>query len=152
MDMKEQIELFNKHTAEFLDALALIPDRKRNEAPEGEWSAAFIVHHTADIEIHFSARYLLALGADNPELIFFDENLYPERLKYAKRSLNKSLASIVGIRAMMGETLSLLDEAEWDRTMNHSGGKTATLKRLVEKADSHIVAHTEQLRELAATL
>jgi hypothetical protein len=76
----------------------LIPDRKRNEAPEGEWSAAFIVHHTADVEVHFSARYLLTLGADNPPLIFFDEEQYPDRLKYTKRSLNKSLAAIVGIR------------------------------------------------------
>jgi hypothetical protein len=36
--------------------------------------------------------------------------------------------------------------------MSHSGGKTATLSRLVSKADSHIVAHTEQMRELAAKL
>ena len=150
--MNEQLELYNKHTAEFLDALALIPDRKRQEAPEGEWSAAFIVHHTADVEIHFAARYLLTLGADNPQLIFFDENLYPDRLKYAKRTLSKSLASIVGMRAMMGETLSLLEEADWDRTMTHSGGKQATLTRLVEKADSHIVAHTEQLRTLATQI
>jgi DinB superfamily len=150
--MNEQIELFNKHTTEFLDALALIPDRLRNESPDGEWSAAYIVHHTADIEVHFSARYLLALGADNPELIFFDENVYADRLHYEKRSLNKSLAAFVGIRAMMGETLANLDAESWDRTMNHSGGKTATLARLVSKADSHIVAHTEQMRELAAKL
>lgn len=143
---------FQQHTADFLDALALIPERSRSVAPEGEWSAAFIVHHTADVEIHFSARYLLTLGADSPELIFFDENQYPDRLKYEKRSLTKSLAAIVGIRAMIGETLELLDEAEWDRTMTHSGGKKTTLSRLVEKADSHIVAHAEQLRTLASTL
>jgi hypothetical protein len=53
---------------------------------------------------------------------------------------------------MMGETLSLLEDGDWDRTMSHSGGKQATLTRLVEKADSHIVAHTEQLRTLATQI
>jgi hypothetical protein len=53
---------------------------------------------------------------------------------------------------MMGETLALLEDADWERTMTHSGGKQATLTRLVEKADSHIVAHTEQLRSLAAQI
>ena len=150
--MSEQLDLFDRHTNEFLDALALIPDIKRKISIGGEWSAAFIVHHTADVEVHFAARYLLLLGAENPPLIFFDENLYPDRLDYAGRTLSKSLAAIVGIRTMMSETLGKLQSADWDRTMTHGDGKTATLSRLVEKADGHIVSHTEQLRSLAALL
>jgi hypothetical protein len=150
--MSENLAFFDKHTTEFLDALALVPDNKRKIAPEGEWSAAFVVHHTADVEVHFAARYLLILGADNPPLIFFDENLYPERLDYAGRTVSKSLAAIVGIRSMMSETLSKLASADWDRTMTHGEGKTATLRRLVEKADTHIVSHTEQLRSLASLI
>lgn len=150
--MNEQLLLFDRHTTEFLEALALIPDSKRKIAPEGEWSAAFIVHHTADVEVHFAARYLLVLGAENPPLVFFDENLYPDRLDYAGRTVAKSLAAIVGIRTMMSETLGKLESADWDRTMTHGDGKTATLKRLVEKADGHIVSHTEQLRALVALI
>ena len=150
--MNKAIENFQKHTTEFLDALALIPGNKRQVAPEGQWSAAFIVHHTADVEIHFSARYLLTLGAEKPELIFFDEEQYPDRLHYAKRSVDKSLAAIVGIRAMMGETLALLNDEDWLRVMRHGEGKEATLARLVEKADGHIVSHTVQLTELAAEI
>ena len=150
--MNEQLTLFERNTTEFLEALALIPDSKRKISPEGEWSAAFIVHHTADVEVHFAARYLLTLGADNPPLIFFDENLYPDRLDYAGRTVSKSLAAIVGIRSMMGETLSKLAPAEWERTMTHSGDKSASLSRLVEKAGVHIVSHAEQLRTLALHL
>ena len=80
--MSEQLDLFDRHTNEFLDALALIPDIKRKISIGGEWSAAFIVHHTADVEVQFAARYLLLLGAENPPLIFFDENLYPDRLHH----------------------------------------------------------------------
>ncbi|MEY4469476.1 MAG: hypothetical protein RLZZ87_800, partial [Actinomycetota bacterium] len=87
--MNKALENFQKHTTEFLDALALIPDRARNTAPAGEWSAAYIVHHIADGEIHFAGRYLLALGSDNPTMFFFDEERYPEMLGYEKRSINK---------------------------------------------------------------
>jgi hypothetical protein len=150
--MNEQLAIFDKHTSDFLDALALIPESKRKISLDDEWSAAFIAHHTADVEVHFAARYLLLLGADNPPLIFFDENLYPDRLDYAGRTVSKSLAAIVGIRTMMSETLGKIQSADWDRTMTHGDGKTATLSRLVEKADGHIVSHAEQLRALAALL
>jgi hypothetical protein len=150
--MNKALENFQKHTTEFLDALALIPDRARNTAPAGEWSAAYIVHHIADGEIHFAGRYLLALGSDNPTMFFFDEERYPEMLGYEKRSINKSLAAIVGIRATILETLSLIDDQHWARTMVREDGVTVTLEDLVLQADGHITGHIEQLKALAAQI
>jgi hypothetical protein len=148
--MSKVLDSYQKRTTEFLDALALIPDRARNLAPEGEWSAAYIVHHIADGEIHFAGRYLLALGSDNPTMFFFDEERYPEMLGYEKRSINKSLAAIVGIRAAMLETLSLIDEKHWSRTMVREDGVTVTLEDLVLQADGHLAGHIEQLKALEA--
>ncbi len=150
--MSAHIENFQQRTADFLDALALIPDRKRTEAPEGEWSAAFVVHHTADAELHFAARYLNILGSDNPTMVYFDEDRYPEALHYDKRSLSKSLASIAGIRSMIQEILSTIDEAALTRTTHTEDGVSYTLADLLAKADSHMAAHTEQLKALAASL
>jgi hypothetical protein len=150
--MNKALEHFQKHTTEFLDALALIPDRARNTAPAGEWSAAYIVHHIADGEIHFAGRYLLALGSDNPTMFFFDEERYPEMLGYEKRSINKSLAAIVGIRATILETLSLIEDQHWARTMVREDGVTVTLEDLVIQADGHITGHIEQLKALAAQI
>lgn len=150
--MNPVLAQFQKHTNEFLDALALIPDRSRSIAPDGEWSAAFIVHHVADGETHFSGRYLLIMGADNPPLTLFDEERYPESLHYEKRSVAKSLAAIVGMRAMIFETLSLLDDDAWSRTMQREDGSTVTLEGLVAQADGHIVGHIEQLQDLALRL
>ncbi len=150
--MNKALENFQRHTTEFLDALALIPDRARNTAPEGEWSAAYIVHHMADGEIHFAGRYLLALGSDNPTMFFFDEERYPEMLGYEKRTINKSLAAIVGIRATILESLSLIDEQHWSRTMVREDGVTVTLEELVAQADGHIVGHIEQLKTLASQI
>jgi hypothetical protein len=146
--MNKALENFQKNTADFLDALALFPDRARTIAPEGEWSAAFIVHHVADGELHFAARYLHILGSDNPTMIYFEEERYPSALRYDLRSISKSLASIAGIRAMILEVLSKVDEGAWSRTTTSEDGDTFTLAQLVEKANSHLMSHTEQLKAL----
>jgi hypothetical protein len=146
------IENFQRRTNEFLDALALFPDRLRSHAPEGEWSAAFIVHHICDAELHFAARYLSTLASDNPTMVYFDEELYPDALHYEKRNITKSLAAISGIRAMVHDVLSSIDEGALDRLTTAEDGQRRTLGELLEKADSHMQAHTQQLIDLAATL
>ena len=148
--MNELLNGFQKNTADFLDALALFPDRARTIAPEGEWSAAFIVHHVADGELHFAARYLHILGSDNPTMIYFEEERYPVALHYDQRSIAKSLASIAGLRAMIFEVLSTVDESAWSRTTKTEDGNSFTLIQLLETASSHLVSHTEQLKELHA--
>jgi hypothetical protein len=150
--MSSALASFQQRTNEFLDALALIPDRDRATAPAGEWSAAFVVHHVADGELHFAARYLHTLGSDNPPMVYFEEERYPAALHYEKRSVAKSLASIVGIRAMVLEVLSLVDEAAWSRTTTTTDGTTFTLADLIAKADSHLVSHTEQLKALRSLI
>lgn len=150
--MSKALDSFQKNTSDFLDALALFPDRARAIAPEGEWSAAFIVHHVADGELHFAARYLHTLGSDNPMMVYFEEERYPEALHYEKRSISKSLASIAGIRAMIYEVLSTVEENAWSRTTTSQDGVTFTLAELVEKANGHLVSHTEQLRALHTQL
>jgi hypothetical protein len=150
--MNAGIENFQKRTTEFLDALALFPDRARSTAPDGEWSAAFIVHHVSDAELHFAARYLSTLASDNPTMVYFDEELYPDALNYEKRNITKSLASISGIRAMVLDVLSNIDESALLRTTTAEDGAQFTLGQLLEKADSHMSSHTEQLKELHAKI
>ena len=146
--MSHAIENFQKRTSEFLDAVALFPDRLRNSAPEGEWSAAYIVHHVSDAELHFAARYLSTLASDNPTMVYFDEELYPDALRYEKRNITKSLASISGLRVMVLDVLSQIEESALQRTTTAEDGVTFTLAELLEKADSHMAAHTEQLKAL----
>ncbi len=144
-----QTENFAQRTSDFLDALALIPGNRRDSAPESEWSAAYVVHHVADGELHFAARYLHTLGSDNPTMVFFEEERYPQALFYAKRSVAKSLASIVGIRAMVLEVLREVSENGWSRITTATNGEVFSLMQLVEKADKHLQSHTEQLLALA---
>lgn len=150
--MHSALENFQKHTAEFLDAVALFPDRLRTTSVDGEWSAAYVIHHVADGELHFAARYLHTLGSDNPLMVYFEEERYPDALHYEKRTVAKSLASIAGIRSMVFEILSTVDESAWLRTTTTVDGKSYSLEDLVTTADSHHVGHIRQLTELHATL
>ena len=91
-----------------------------------------------------------AIGDENPSIQPFDEESYPERVNYAKRRVKTSLAAIVGIRALVLEVLTNASDADWDQVSQHPELGPVTLSELFEKADGHIVGHTQQLREIAA--
>lgn len=150
MNSNEKLERFAAHTKDFLDALAMVPEAHRHTSVAGGWSAAYVVHHMADADLHFTSRYLHAIGDINPSVVPFDEEAYPERVNYAMRKVKTSLAALVGIRTMAAEILANATDADWDKVSNHPELGPVTLSELFEKADGHIVAHTGQMREIAA--
>ena len=146
----ERLKRFEIHGKEFLDVLATIPEAHRYTMVDGGWSAAYVVHHMADGELHFTSRYLHAIGDENPNIQPFDEESYPERVNYALRKVKTSLAAIAGVRALASEILANATDADWNKVSNHPELGPVTLSELFEKADKHIVGHTQQLREIAA--
>lgn len=128
----------------------MVPEAHRHTTVAGGWSAAFVVHHMADADLHFTSRYLHAIGDINPNVVPFDEEAYPERVNYAMRKVKTSLAALVGIRTMAAEILANATDADWNKVSNHPELGPVTLSELFEKADGHIVSHTQQLREIAA--
>ena len=150
MSIDEKLERFIAHGKEFQDVLSTIPEAHRYTSVAGGWSAAYVVHHLADAELHFASRYLHAIGDINPNIVPFDEEAYPERVNYALRKVKTSLAALVGIRAMAYEVLNNATEADWNKLSNHPELGQVTLSQLFEKADGHIASHTQQLREIAA--
>jgi uncharacterized damage-inducible protein DinB len=150
MSSQDRLDRFAAHGKEFQDVLSTIPEAHRYTMVEGGWSAAYVVHHMADGELHFASRYLHAIGDESPNIQPFDEEAYPERVNYAKRKVKTSLAALVGIRALVSEILANATDADWDQVSNHPELGPVTLSELFEKADNHIVAHTNQLREISA--
>ena len=146
----DRLERFIAHGKDFQEVLSTIPEAHRNTMVDGGWSAAYVVHHMADGELHFASRYLHAIGDEFPNIQPFDEERYPERVNYAKRRVKTSLAAIVGIRALVLEVLTNASDADWDQVSNHPERGPVTLTELFELADSHIVGHTQQLRDIAA--
>ena len=148
---RELINQYAEASREFQNLVSGIASGDLLRAPKaGEWSAGFVVHHMADADLHFTSRYLHAIGDINPSVVPFDEEAYPERVNYAMRKVKTSLAALVGIRTMAAEILANATDADWDKVSNHPELGPVTLSELFEKADGHIVAHTGQMREIAA--
>jgi hypothetical protein len=150
MTSHNRLDRFAAHGKEFQEVLSTIPEAHRYTMVDGGWSAAYVVHHVADGELHFASRYLHAIGDISPSIQPFDEEAYPERVNYAKRQVKTSLAAIVGIRAMVSEVFTNATDADWDKLSNHPELGPITLSELFEKADSHLVGHTQQLRDISA--
>jgi hypothetical protein len=126
------------------EAMSKLPDPK-------EWSGAFIVHHMADFEVHFSHRIFRLLTEENPEIAGYSEEPYPNNLNYGARDWKTSLALIESARAVVAEILSLLDPAVLSRPGVHSERGAITLSDIVTSAAKHIDAHRLQLETALAS-
>lgn len=119
---------------------------------EGEWSAAYVIHHMADADMHFATRFLHILTVDKPAIVPFDEDVYPDRLKYASRDAHDSLASIIGLHKVVANILKLVDDADWKRVGIHSEKGEVTLADVLILASNHTKSHVAQLQEIISTL
>ena len=119
---------------------------------EGEWSAAFVIHHMADADMHFATRFLHILTVDKPAIVPFDEDVYPDRLKYSARDAHDSLASILGLHKVIGNILSLVDDSDWKRVGIHSEKGEVTLADVLTLASNHTKSHIGQLQEIISNL
>lgn len=118
----------------------------------GEWSAAFILHHMCDGDLHFATRYLNNLAESSPEIFPFNEDIYPDRINYAKRNPLASLAAIEGIFQATKNILTIVPEGDWLRTSVHAERGIITLADMVSIASGHSKAHANQLRAVIAAL
>jgi uncharacterized damage-inducible protein DinB len=138
---------------EFMALAKSIPASDLNKTPiAGEWSPAYVLHHMCDGELHFATRYLNNLAEDTPKIFPFNEEIYPDRLKYDKRDALASLAAIEGIQIATANILSAIPEEDWSRTSMHEERGLITLLQLVELASGHNKSHAGQLQGIIAAL
>ena len=118
---------------------------------EGEWSAAYVIHHLADSDAHFLVRFLNVLAVEHPAIVPFDEESFPAALGYEGRSVAISLGAIDASRAHLVDILSHLDSSVWERKGVHAERGELSLTALLELTTNHRVGHIEQLNKLLAT-
>lgn len=117
---------------------------------EGEWSAAYILHHIADCEIQFQVRFSNTLAEDRPQYRFFNEDVFPDALHYEARSPRVSLELINSLTNLTVEMLQSVDDAAWKRITVAEDGTEKTLQALLEKVVEHRGAHLAQLKSAIA--
>ena len=138
----KNFDAFMAQAKKFNATSAVVPGR------EGEWSAAFVMHHIADAELHFAIRYFNALTIDRPPLIPFAEDLYPTVLNYEGRDWVNSLALIDSIGKLVQTVLDPISSQQWERLSVHPEAGDVSISFLMGKARNHMAAHTEQLKGL----
>jgi uncharacterized damage-inducible protein DinB len=144
---------FIKHGKEFTSLAKSIATSDLTKEPiAGEWSAAFVLHHMCDGELHFATRYLNNLAEESPKIFPFNEDIYPSRLNYAKRDAQASLAAIEGVQIATANILSAIPEIDWSRTSVHEERGLMTLADLVELASGHNKSHAGQLQGIIDAL
>ena len=138
----KNFDAFMAQAKKFNATSAVVPGK------QGEWSAAFVMHHIADAELHFAIRYFNALTIDRPPLIPFAEDLYPTVLNYEGRDWVNSLAQIESIGKLVQTVLDPISSQQWERLSVHPEAGDVSISFLMGKARNHMAAHTEQLKGL----
>jgi hypothetical protein len=149
MDNQQLLEKYHSSAISFVEEGKRISADALNQSKDGEWSAAFVIHHIADAEIQFGVRYANALCEDNPTIVPFDEEKFPTGLQYGKRSVAISLQSMVASHAMNYEILKNASDADWGRISTHPQRGPVTLLQLVTLSANHIESHIAQLKSAA---
>jgi hypothetical protein len=149
MDHNEILSKYHSAATSFVQEGKKISAQSLNLSKDGEWSAAFVIHHIADAEIQFGVRYANALAEENPTIVPFDEEKFPAGLQYEKRSVSVSLDSLAASHAMNYEILKNASAADWDRLSTHPQRGPVTLLQLVTLSANHIESHIAQLKSAA---
>ena len=149
MDHNEILSKYHSSAISFVEEGKKISADALIQSKDGEWSAAFVIHHIADAEIQFGVRYANALAEENPAIVPFDEEKFPTGLQYGKRSVATSLQSLAASHAMNYEILKNASDADWGRISTHPQRGAVTLLQLVTLSANHIEGHIDQLKKAA---
>jgi uncharacterized damage-inducible protein DinB len=149
-------ELLTEYTKSVNDFLAEVdgtaPGDLLKSPTAGEWSVGFVVHHMADSEVHFASRFLNALAEHKPNIIPFNEEVYPNNLNYSARDVSASKAVVASLSIFITSLLLGINASDWNRISIHPELGEMTLVDLLTKVISHYNAHTDQIREIKAAL
>jgi hypothetical protein len=150
--MKSEIlDNYIKAAEDFVSAAKAVEQQKLLLTPSNEeWPGAYVIHHMADFEVHFSHRFLRILTEDNPIIESYDESLYVDLLSYSTRGITASLDAVLAMRKLIHEVLSNSDEAVLDRPARHSVKGDIKLKNILQSATGHLNDHTAQLKAVTA--
>lgn len=149
MNHEDLLEKYHSAATAFINAAKELPSTTLQQSHEGQWSAAFVIHHITDAELQFGARYANALAEDNPAIIPFDEEKFPSALHYESRPVDVSLSAFSALHQLNYETLKNIDSKSWDRTSNHPERGAVKLFDLVLLSADHIDGHIAQLKDAA---
>jgi len=139
---------FEAATKEFCALAKAVPIKSLHFAPApGEWPPAFVIHHLADCDAHFMVRFLNILSEENPRIVPFNEESFPDALQYEGRSIAVSLSTIEALSTQLVNILSQLPDESWNRTGLHDERGKISLSDVLQTTTNHRMGHLDQIRQ-----
>lgn len=114
----------------------------------GGWTVRQVVHHLADSHMHSYIRTRLALTANEPTILTYDENLWAALTDGRSAPMEASLLILEGLHARWTQLLESLSEAEWSKKFVHPERGKLTLSAHIPIYAWHGRHHTAHITEL----
>jgi uncharacterized damage-inducible protein DinB len=118
----------------------------------GGWTPRQIVHHLADSHLNAFARVKLGVTEDNPTIKAYDEKAWAETPDARLAPAELSLSILDGVHARWALLLSALDDATFERTVEHPEQGTMTLGDVLQLYAWHGRHHTVQITALRSRM
>jgi hypothetical protein len=122
----------------------------RPEAP-GKWAIRDVVQHLADAELVGGFRLRMVLAHDRPPLSGYDQDLWANRLGYAKADVREALEQFQAIRRANLRIWRRLSPADLARVGVHSERGEESLEHLRRMYAGHDLLHRRQLERIRWT-
>jgi len=148
-DCRYAVETLAEFPSLLREALrSLDSDQKNTPYREGGWTVRQVVHHVADSHMIAFQRIRLALTQENPTVYGYPEKAFAV-LPDVVAPTEWSLELIEALHARWVMMLQGLDEAQWQRSFNHSERGPQTIEQatlLYAWHSRHHLAHITHLR------
>jgi uncharacterized damage-inducible protein DinB len=120
----------------------------RRPAP-GKWSIAEILAHLADAELVIGWRMRLILGANGTPIQAFDQDVWAETFKYARRDPKTSLETFRMLRENNLRVLKSVPRSSWQNYGMHQERGQETVDHIVRMIAGHDLNHLQQVEKIA---
>jgi uncharacterized damage-inducible protein DinB len=137
-------------TPKKLAALAKRMDKKKiTRRPEPEkWSVAEILAHLADAELVIGWRLRSVLGASGNPIQAYDQDLWANTFKYARRDPKASLETFRVLRESNLALLKTVPKNLWENYGMHQERGKETVAHIVHMVAGHDLNHLGQLEQI----
>jgi hypothetical protein len=135
------VELESQVTA-FAAVMAVGDDLLWREPTVGEWSAATVIVHMSDAEVHVAARLRYLLTEESPAFPGWGEEEHAALS--STRSPEIALAVIAAVRASNADLIGRVSPAQLQRTAVLPDGELVDVVGLLDRHARHTANHLEQ--------
>ena len=115
----------------------------------GGWTIVQVIHHVADSHMNAYIRLKLALTADEPTIVPYNEKLWAELPDVFDVPVNMSITLVHALHVRWSTMLKLMEQEDWLRSYYHpEDKKLVTLWQMTNMYSWHGKHHVEQIMSL----